>query len=202
MDSDTALTLPQGVNHQKQQDYDIIAWSNRGIPKNKGNLFILTVALILIIAIIAYFSYKLFTDGLDNKTLLKQLGIIFFYPISWLLFLGVLAAFQTLTHLEVVKISNTHIFVMRDGRNAPKNKRFNKDVVLGLSFENYRSDGREFYPSLNILFSARKLEFSGQDREILATWMRTKEKYQLFLLLQHILKEREWDIDYRLKVIN
>lgn len=199
MNSDTAPTLPQGVTHQKQQDHDIVAWSNRGIPKNKGNLFILTVALIFVIAVITYYGYKLFTGGLDNKTLLEQLVLIFFYPISWLLFLGVLAAFQTLTHLEAVKISNTHIYVMRDGRNAPKNKRFNKDVVLGLSFENYHLDGREHYPSLNILFSARKLEFNGQDREILATWMRTKEKYQLFLLLQRILKEREYDIEYRLK---
>ena len=70
---------------------------------------------------------------------------------------------------------------MRDGRNAPKNKRFNKDIVVGLSFENYRSGGREFYPSLNILFAARKLGISGQDREILATWMRDKRKISAIL---------------------
>jgi hypothetical protein len=199
MDSELSFVMPQGVVHQKQQDYDVVAWSNQEIPINKGNFFVLTFALIFVIAFIAYFSYKLFTGGLHNMPLLQQIVILFFYIIPWLLFLGVLMSFHTLTHSEAVKISNTHISVIRTGRNTPKNKRFNKDIVLGISFERYKLNGREHYPSLNILFEARKFGINGIDREILATWMRPKEKYQLFLLLQHILKEKGWDIKFRAK---
>lgn len=106
---------------------------------------------------------------------------------------------QSLTHSTVIEINDTYITIMHTGCNTPKNKRFNKNVVLGISFENYVLDGREVFPSLNILFTSKKWGIAGQDREPLATWMRTKEKYQLFLLLQHILQEREWDIKYQLK---
>ena len=78
MNSDISPTLPQGVTHQKQQDYDIITWSNRGIPKKKVIFSFSQLRSSSPLLLSAYFSYKLFTDGLDNKTLLEQLGIIFF----------------------------------------------------------------------------------------------------------------------------
>ncbi len=199
MASDKSLKLPSGVTLQQQREFDLIAWSNQEIPKNKGNLFVFTLALVFVFMGLSYFTYQLLMGGLNNKTLIEQIGIFIFYLLTWMILLGVLSIFQSLTWIETVKISETHITVLYSGRGASKNKRFNKDIVQGLSFENYHLDGREFYPSINILFATRKFGIAGRDRQIIANWMRTNEKYQLFILLQHILKKRGWDIDFRFK---
>ena len=191
--------LPTGVHHRCEADADIIFWRNGDIPKNGGNLFPLVFAVIFAVAFVLYFSYQIFTGGLENKTLIEQIAILIFYIVCWLPLAGALSSLQSLTWFEAVKISDADITVIHSGRHAPQNKRLGKNIVVGIAFLRYQLDGREIVPSLNILYADQKAGFDGVNREILATWMRTKEKHQLFLFLQHILQERKWNIEYRLQ---
>lgn len=195
MDSDTASTLPQGVTHQKQQDYDIITWSNQDIAIDKWHVLLSLIAPFFSGAVALFFTVLLFYSLNDSSfSFGSRIFIFFIFGFSWLFVAGSVFWLPMATRDETIKISDEHISLTYSGRGAPKKeKRFSKHIFLKLVFEKYGgADDTESYPVLYILYASQFLGFDVKKKERLAIWMNKKDKYQIFLLLQQILKERNW----------
>ncbi len=181
-----------GITYHRKPEIDLIVWSNKNVPKNQFFFLVGLVAWFLWTAIIIYVTSLLFKErSLDEKAILAYI-LIFGWLVSLFLPITLLSIFSTVT----IIISEAEIIHVRSGLLAHK-KRLKKGQVKGISFGHYNTlDGPEMLPTLNIMYQG-KLIF--QKRETIALWMRTREKHQLYLLLESILKERGWDIEYRLK---
>ncbi len=186
------VKLPSGVEHQHTPDHDTIGWSYRNAPINMVNFIAFLVGLLLAIISALVITYQIFSGALSDKALIEQLGIIVFFSLVWLVTFGALFTIISLTWFEAIKITNEAIIIARSGLGAPKAKGFNKKVVLELTFHTHQGDGHTFIPALSIVYGERWGN-KPLKREQLAFWMRTKEKHQLFVLLQHILRQRGWD---------
>jgi hypothetical protein len=189
------LPLPPGVTHRHEPDADIVAWSINLKSLSWVSFLALCTGAVLAIGTLLYFTYQLFSGGMSDKTLGEQAVILVFYGLIWLMVVAVLLAFQSMTWIEGVRISDTDIVVIRSGRYAPKKKkRFRKGDVLGLALD--RIESNDALPNLYI-FYGNLWGFAGGRQEILATWMRTKDRQLLFRLLKQILDARGWHIAYR-----
>lgn len=189
------LTLPPGVTHRHEPDVDIVAWSTTRESLSWISFLVLCIAVVLVVGSLLLFTYHLFSGSMSEKSLGEQAISLIFYGLVWFMFVGVLFTFESMNWVEGVQISDTDLVVIRSGRFAPKkNKRFYKNVVLGLALDRLESD--DSFPNLYI-FYGNLWGFAGGRHEVLATWMRTKYKRQLFRLLQQILDAREWHIAYR-----
>lgn len=194
MEADSLPALPLGVKHKQEQDYDIVAWSNRNIAINKGLLFAFLAGLLLAIISMLLIINQLSMAFSNGMTFSEQLPIIFGIIVVGVPVVGVLFMFQSLTWFETIKISSQNIIILKSGRVAPKPKKFNKQIVLKFVFQESHDDGHTSTPSLSIVYG-EKWGNRPQQREDIAFWMRAKEKHQLFLVLQHILKQRGWNIE-------
>jgi len=155
-----------------------------------------TFGFIFLLSITGYFTYQIYVTKLSDQTILGKLGIAFFYFVCWILVVGFFAVFRSLTWTEGIKISNGYIIIKRSGAFAPKTIQFAKQQVTALSFQRFHGGEQEILPSLNLMYKDSLLKVHVEKRVQLAFWMRRKEKYQLFLILQTILKERDWEIKY------
>ncbi len=195
MDSNL-FSLPTGVKHQQQQNIDTVFWSNKNIPKNKLLVVAFTFGILFVVGVTVYFTYQIYVTKLSAQTSSGKLGIVIFYLLCCLLVVGSFAMIYSLTWTEAIKISNDYIIIKHFGAFAPKMTQLTKHQVLALSFQRFHGGDQEILPSLNLLYKDNLLTSHVEKREQIAFWMRKKEKYQLFLILQTILKERDWKIKY------
>ncbi len=194
-----ANTFPPSITHHHKSDADIIYWSYRSVPKDKFLIASYLVGIFLWIAAIIYITSLLFTNN-EARVFMAKVVLLYFSIGGWVVTFYWLTVILSLFSTEIIAISNTKIIHKQSGPFS-HNEYLNKDRIRGISFEKYAKSGEgwEMLPTLNILYSSKFLGFSIERREVFAYWMRTKEKHQLYLLLESILKRRGWDIEYRLK---
>jgi hypothetical protein len=197
MDSDAPTTLPQGVTHQKQQDYDIVAWSNKNIAKDWSSFLVFIVFWIMSIFVAGRLTYALVAGEFTGVALPNKLFSLYFLVGSLCLILYLpIALYRGVTATESIIISNTEVVLLKSRHE----KRFAKSEISSLLFGRSKiGDGIDFMPALYFIYKRQLWEVQGMSNEQLALWMRIKEKRQLFFILEQILKERGWDIEYQLK---
>ena len=198
MDSQPFL-LPQGVQHQQNQDVDAIIWSNKDIVTNKFLVLAFTLALLLIIAIMAYFTYQIYVARLSGEIFLSKFGTAVVYLFCGLMSLGLFFQLYSLTRIEVIQITDENVFVRELGLFAPKPTRLPKHQVTALFFHRHDSGEPESQHSLNLMYNHndRKRSSHWDKRLQLAFWMRTEDKQKLYFVLENIMRRRGWDIEYR-----
>ncbi len=193
------VTLIQGVTHHHKSDADIIYWSYQSVPKDKFLVASYLVGVFLWTAAVIYITSLLFPNN-GVRVFNEKIVLLYFSIGGWVVAFYLLRVILSLFSTEMIAISDTKI-IHKSSAPFSHTEYFNKDRIRGISFEKYAKSGEgwEMLPTLNILYSAKLLGFSYERREVVAYWMRTKEKYQLYLLLASVLKDRGWDIEYRLR---
>lgn len=175
--------LPSGIVHYHEPDTDVVTWSNQDLPIHILSFVLWPTGLFLI---------PIFLTWLLRQDFVEALPIL---APAWLiaLFLATLI-FRRYFWKEMVVISDRSITLTRTGFFAPKEKRFQKENVLRISYEKYDPwRGGEILYSLNIVYRHKLLGvIPGIETEQLAFLARKRELYQLFLYLQIILEERGW----------
>lgn len=193
-------SLPTSITHKHQEEADVIAWSYQKTRIAKENIYILPIALLLFGAAALFITFQVLTGAISDKILFEKAGMIIFMIIMWTITAGILVSlFSLTTSCEAIHISDDKILLRYSGKGAPKSKQFNKNNLMGLAYKDGRHHGSdEALPALSIFYAPR---YKGgiEEREAkFAIWMHPEDKYQLFLFLQHIFKERGYHITYRL----
>jgi len=197
-------SLPTSITHQHQEVADVIEWSYQKTRIAKENIYILLIALLLFGTAALFITFQVLTGAISDKIIFEKAGVIIFMIIMWSMTVGILVSlFSLTTSCEAIHISDDKILLRYSGKGTPRSKQFNKNNLMGLSYKDGRyhalnSDEDEALPALSI-FYARRYKGGIEEREAkFALWMHPEDKYQLFLFLQHIFKERGYHITYRL----
>ena len=201
MDTGLSLVLPSGISHIHKPDTDIITWSNKNIAKDWSSFLVFIIFWIMSIFVAGRLTYAFVAGEFTGVELPNKLFFLYFLVGSLCLILYLpIALYRAITESESIIISNTEIVLLRNSHE----KRFAKSDIFSLFFGRSKmGDGIDFMPALYIIYKKPLLGIhGGRSIEQLAQWMRIKEKRQLFFILEHIFKEREWDIEYQLKHSN
>jgi hypothetical protein len=195
------VNVPLGIKHSHEPDKDVVTWANKDLPKDIISIvvffFVVFAVPIVLTGLFRLFLFEVLAKGilrvfLEFSIQTLVLGILIFV---WLgaVFLA-LVIFRCLFWVETVVISDRYIVVSRNGFWSPKEKRFRKEDVKLIGYGRYDpwNEG-QLRISINIVYQHKLLGvLPGIQSEELATFLRKKEKYQLFLYLQTVLNKRGW----------
>ncbi len=189
--------LPRGVKLLPGEEADTITWTNKDVPKSIISLLVIPLFWLGSAAAVGRIAYALLTGEIAGIPLWNKLFVWFFFVgFGWLVFRLPIALKSEILSTETVIISDAEIVINQSGYN----KRFEKKRVLGLWFGRFGTgDGMDIVPSLYIAYTDQIFGVAGRRTEQIATWMRVKEKNELYLLMKHLLEERGWNIEYKSK---
>lgn len=199
------INVPLDIKHFHEPDRDIVTWANKDLPKDIISIVVFSLTVfavpIILTVILRVALFELLLQVLE-------LGLLRFFrefPLQTLVvgilmfvWLGavylVVGMFRCLFWVEAVVISDRYIVLSRKGFWSPKEKRFRKEDVEFIGYGRYDpwNEG-QLRISLDVVYQYKLLGLlPGIQSEELATFLRKKEKYQLFLYLQTVLKKRDW----------
>lgn len=184
-----------GVTHRREGSVDIVAWSNRDIPKDPfyAGLFVLGFAAFSVLAV--YLTVRLIEDLLRLGPVAgltgTEIGISMFFLVAmWIVTLFFGFHIARLAWTESIHVGDDGIGLEYSGPLSPRAKYIRERDLWRLSFERYGEDRtQETRYTVNL--------FHEDKRESLAYWMRKTEQQQLFLLLAALIKQRGWAVDLK-----
>ncbi|MBX9584656.1 MAG: hypothetical protein K2X87_30505 [Gemmataceae bacterium] len=184
--------LPPGFDHRVEGDADVIAWSNRRVPKDRALVAVLVVVLpfwtACTLALTGVVLRLLTTDGgIPEGILVGVLPLLPFSAAEMLIVWGAPSVFGR----EEVRIGDDRLELWRSGRRRDT---IHRDRFRALTFECY--DG-ESVPTLNLLPKRDPSRLFGWQRRIIAGWVRPVVKADLFDVLQAVFERHGWELEYR-----